>query len=56
LQLAQTTQAPLTAATDQEVSFIDLGTLSSSREGRTWNIVLNLGNGVELRLSNVRTR
>ena len=36
---------------DQDVSFIDLGALSSSSEGRAWNIVLSLGNGVELRLS-----
>tara|TARA_R110002110_G_scaffold159559_5_gene357386 strand:+ start:636 stop:893 length:258 start_codon:yes stop_codon:yes gene_type:complete len=44
-------QAPPAAAADQEVSFIDLGALSSSSEGRAWNIVLSLGNGVELRLS-----
>ena len=44
-------QALPTAAANQEVSFIDLGALSSSGEGRAWNIVLSLGNGVELRLS-----
>ena len=44
-------QASPTAAADQDVSFIDLGALSSSGEGRAWNIVLSLGNGVELRLS-----
>ncbi len=38
-------------AADQDVSFIDLSALSSSDEGRVWNIVLSLGNGVELRLS-----
>lgn len=37
-------------------SFIDLSTLSSSRDhqndsDKTWHIVLSLGNGVELRLS-----
>ena len=36
---------------DQHVSFIDLSTLSSPVEGRAWNIVLSLGNGVELRLN-----
>ena len=44
-------QALPTAAANQEVSFIDLGALSSSGEGRAWNIVLSLGTGVELRLS-----
>jgi hypothetical protein len=44
-------QASPTTAADQEVSFIDLSALSSSGEGRAWNIVLSLGNGVELRLS-----
>lgn len=39
------------AVADQNVSFIDLGALPSSNEGRAWNIVLSLGNGVELRLS-----
>ncbi len=39
------------SAEDQDVSFIDLSGLSSSGEGRAWNIVLSLGNGVELRLS-----
>jgi hypothetical protein len=43
-------QASPTAA-DRDVSFINLGALSASDEGRAWNIVLSLGNGVELRLS-----
>jgi putative transposase len=42
-------QAP--PAVQREASFIDLSTLPSSGEGRAWNIVLSLGNGVELRLS-----
>ena len=41
-------QAP---AAPREAAFIDLGALSSAREGRAWTIVLSLGNGVELRLS-----
>jgi len=49
-RLADDQVSPTTAA-DQEVSFIDLGALSSSGEGRAWNIVLSLGNDVELRLS-----
>ncbi len=36
---------------EQDVSFIDISTLPSPGTGRTWNIVLSLGNGVELRLS-----
>ena len=43
-------QASPTAA-DRDVSFIDLSTLSSSSKARAWNIVLSLGNGVELHLS-----
>ncbi len=39
------------APTDQSVSFIDISALPSPGEGQTWNIVLSLGNGVELRLS-----
>lgn len=31
--------------------FVDLSALSSSNETHGWNIVLSLGNGVELRLS-----
>ncbi|MFT6917233.1 MAG: putative transposase [Motiliproteus sp.] len=50
-RLAEGDQALPTAAADQEVSFIDLGALSSSGEGRAWNIVLSLDNGVELHLS-----
>ncbi len=37
--------------TERETSFIDLSALPSAGEGRAWNIVLCLGNGVELRLS-----
>ena len=37
--------------TARDVSFIDLDALTSSGQGRTWDIVLSLGNGVELRLS-----
>lgn len=33
------------------VSFVDLGALASSGADRGWQIVLSLGNGVELRLS-----
>ena len=36
---------------EPDVSFIDISALSSPGEGRVWNIVLSLGNGVELRLS-----
>lgn len=39
------------APADQDVSFIDISALPSPSEDRTWNIVLSLGNGVELRLS-----
>ncbi len=37
--------------TDPEAQFIDLGALTSAHAERGWNIVLSLGNGVELRLS-----
>ncbi len=36
---------------EQEASFIDISAPPSPGEGRTWNIVLSLGSGVELRLS-----
>ena len=44
------------AATEPAPSFIDLSTLASSRDhqhesDKPWHIVLSLGNGVELRLS-----
>ena len=39
------------APTKREVSFIDLGALPPSGGQHGWNIVLSLGNGVELRLS-----
>lgn len=39
------------APTGDAVSFIDLGTLSSCSAEQGWNIVLSLGNGIELRLS-----
>ena len=39
------------AAPESAASFIDLGALSSSCAERGWTIVLSLGNGVELRLS-----
>jgi len=38
-------------AQDPEVSFIDIGALASSEAARGWEIVLCLGQGVELRLS-----
>ncbi|MEW5755398.1 MAG: IS66 family insertion sequence element accessory protein TnpB [Pseudomonadota bacterium] len=39
------------APTKRAVSFIALGALSSFGAQHRWNIVLSLGNGVELRLS-----
>ena len=36
---------------DPETQFIDLGALTSTHVGHGWNIVLSLGNGLELRLS-----
>jgi len=38
-------------AQDPEVSFIDIGALSSSEATHGWEIVLCLGQGIELRLS-----
>ncbi len=45
-RLAKTATAP-----DDEANFIDLAALAASTPERGWNIVLSLGNGVELRLS-----
>ncbi len=36
---------------ERETSFIDITALPSASKGLAWNIVLSLGNGVELRLS-----
>lgn len=43
---------PRPASAEPEASFIDLAALSSSVNGG-WHIVLSLGNGVELKLSQV---
>lgn len=39
------------APMQREAPFIDLGAVSSSGRARGWTIVLSLGEGVELRLS-----
>jgi putative transposase len=39
------------APPEAETSFIDLASLTAAAPTRGWNIVLSLGNGVELRLS-----
>ena len=51
-RLAEVAPQPATVTTS-EPAFIDLSTLSSSgpTPGAGWSIVLSLGNGVELRLS-----
>jgi putative transposase len=44
---------PSPGSTEPEASFIDLAALSSSGPSSGWHIVLSLGNGVELKLSQV---
>lgn len=41
----------LEALNEPAPSFVDLGALADRKESSSWNIVLSLGNGVELRLS-----
>lgn len=40
-----------TDKSEEPVQFLDLQSLTSSSGSGSWNIVLSLGNGVELRLS-----
>jgi len=45
------TQPSPTDNTEEPVQFLDLQPLTSSSDSGGWDIVLSLGNGVELRLS-----
>ncbi len=45
------TQANHSDQPDEAVQFLDLQSLTDSSGSRRWDIVLSLGNGVELRLS-----